>query len=99
MIDTTLTLEWDPPQGSGPEAIVDNYIISISPDPLSHPGVNMNLSSPWNLTLAHNTTYSIGITAVNCAGESNNLTLPDIEYSRKITIILMTSCCTICFNS
>ena len=85
MRDTTLTLEWDPPQGSGPEAIVDSYTISISPDPLSHPGVNMNLSSPWNVTLAHNTTYSIGITAVNCAGESDNFTLPDIEYGTKIT--------------
>ena len=80
MTDTTLTLEWDPPQGSGPEAIVDSYTISISPDPLSHLGVNMNLSSPWNVTLAHNTTYSIGITAVNCAGESDSFTLADIQY-------------------
>ena len=94
MTDTTLTLEWDSPQASGPEG---SYTISISPDPLSHPGVNMNLSSPWNVTLAHNTTYSIGITAVNCAGESDNFTLPDIEYGMKIKFYLLWPM--ICYSS
>ena len=82
MMETVVTLEWDPPQGSGPEAIVDSYAILISPDPPHHAGINMNLSSPWDVTLAHNTTYIIGITAVNCAGESEMSILPDIEYGK-----------------
>ena len=79
---TTLTFEWDPPLGSGPEAVVDNYTISISPAPLSHPSTNVVPSSPWNVTLAHNIPYTINITSVNCAGESDRFTFPDIEYSK-----------------
>ena len=93
MTNTTLTLEWDLPQGSGPEAIVDSYTISISPSPLSHPGINMGVFSPWNVTLAHNTTYNIEITAVNCAGESRAFSLPDIEYSEKINLDAHGICC------
>ena len=82
MTDTTLTLEWDPPQGSGPEAIVDSYTISIS-NPMSQPLLFPNLSSPWNITLAHNTSYSIGLAALNCAGDGAAFFLPTIEYSEE----------------
>ncbi len=82
MVNTTLTFEWDPPQGSGSEVIVDYYIISISPRPLSHSITNVVPSFPWNVTLAHNTVYSANITAVNCAGVSDTFVLFDIEYSK-----------------
>ena len=79
--DTTITFKWDPPQGVGPEAIVDYYVIAISPAPLSHPILNNVSSSPWNVTVAYNTGYSVNITAVNCAGRSGTFVLADFEYS------------------
>ena len=80
---TTITLAWNPSPGSGPEAIVDNYIISISPQPLSHSSENIVLSSPWNVSLSHNTIYSVNITAANCAGLSDTYVLPNIEYGKN----------------
>ena len=76
----TVLFEWDPPQGLGPEEVVDYYRITISPAPLSHPSINSVNSSVWNVTLAYNTPYTANITAVNCAGESPSITLEDIEY-------------------
>lgn len=80
--NTAVTFEWDPPNGSGPEAVVDYYIISISPAPLSHPERNVVHSLLWNVTLAHNTYYKINITAVNCAGPGETFIFSDIEYSK-----------------
>ena len=80
--NVTLTFEWDPPQGVGPELIVDYYLIAISPAPLSHPILNNVSSSPWNVTVDYNTVYSVNITAVNCAGQSGTLSLENIEYSK-----------------
>ena len=82
-METTITLVWDPPQGNGPEAIVDNYTISISPAPPNQPANILVSSSPWNVTLAHNNVYNINLTAINCIGESKPVTLPDIEYSKR----------------
>ena len=79
---TTLVFEWDSPQGSGPAAIVDNYIISIFPRPLSHPSLNMIEFPPWNVTLSHNTAYTIIIRANNCAGVSNGYTFDETQYSK-----------------
>ncbi len=73
--------EWDPPLGIGPEAIVDNYTITITPEPVSHPISNEVLASPWNVTLNYNVIYTATITAVNCNGDSDILTLFSIEYS------------------
>lgn len=98
MMDTTITLEWDLPQGSGPETIVDSYIISISPSPLSHPAVNWILFSPWNVTLAHNITYSINISAVNCVGESATFVLPNLEYSEDTLEVRYEGCKKFYFN-
>lgn len=85
MVKTTVTFEWDSPQGSGPEATVDYYIISISPRPLSHPCTNVVQviqSLLWNVTVAHNTVYTVNISAVNCAGQSDSYTFPQIEYGK-----------------
>lgn len=83
MMDTTLIFDWDPPQGLGPEAIVDDYVISISPSPLSHPGTDVVSSPPWNVTLDHNTLYTINITAMNCAGEGDTFIAAEIEYRKQ----------------
>ena len=80
----TVTFEWDPPQGSGPEVVVDYYRIAISPAPLSHPSINSVNSSAWNVTLDYNTPYTANITAVNCAGESSSYSLENIEYGMCI---------------
>ena len=81
-MNTTLTFEWDLPQGLGPENIVDYYVIYILPEPLSHPIMNVVSDPPWNVTLQHNVKYSTNITAVNCAGQSETFTYSDIEYSK-----------------
>ena len=79
--NTTITFEWDPPQGRGPEAIVDYYSILVTPRPLSHPPSNIVYFTPWNVTLDYNIVHTATITAVNCAGESNPFILTNIEFS------------------
>ena len=82
--NVTVTFVWDPPQGMGPEVIVDYYLVSISPRPLSHPIVNRVYSSPWNVTVDYNTVYTANITAVNCVGQSANVSsLQHIRYLGK----------------
>ena len=77
---TTLMFDWRPPQGSGPETVVDYYTVFISPSPPSRPSYNVVSSPPWNVTLSHNVVYSVNITATNCAGESEVVAFPEIEY-------------------
>ena len=80
----TVTFEWDEPRGSGPEVVVDTYIITIYPSPLTPSDVNRLPNSPlaFNATLDYNTTYMATITAENCAGRSETFVYPDrIEYS------------------
>ena len=79
--NTTITFEWDPPQGSGPEAIVDYYLIVVTLRPLSHPVSNKVYSIPWSVTLEYNIEHTAVITAVNCAGESSPFILTNIEFS------------------
>ena len=81
-IAKTVTFEWDEPRGIGPELIVDYYLISITPQPRSHPIINNVSSSPWNVTLDFNVAYITTITAVNCAGQSMTLVLPESEFSK-----------------
>ncbi len=87
----TLAFEWDGPQGSGPQAIVDAYIIAIAPGSLSPSGINMLPNSPqiFNVTLNYNTSYTAAIAAVNCAGESTTFVYPaNIEYGTKLEEIM-----------
>ena len=92
--DITLTFQWDPPQGVGPEVIVDYYWISIFPPPVSHSMINNVTSSPWNVTVDYNTIYFVNITAVNCAGQSGTFELPHYEYGmhKLACTLLMTEC-------
>ena len=79
-VNNTITFEWDPPQGMGPEVIVDYYLIFITPAPLSHPILNNVSSSPWDVTVNYNTLYSVNITALNCAGKSGTFVFSDFLY-------------------
>ena len=83
-MNTTLTFEWDSPQGIGPETIVDNYTITISPSPPLQPNKYRVMQPPWIVTLTHNTIYSINITAANCAGESAAFEFSEIEYGKQM---------------
>ena len=82
--NNTVTFDWDPQQGVGPEVIVDYYKIIISPTPLSHTRINLVESSPWNVTLGYNTMYTANIIATNCAGESGSLLLSGINYGNTL---------------
>ena len=74
-METIVALDWDPiPLGTGPEVTVDNYILYISSSLMSEPLINVTDSPPVNITLDHNVLYSISLTALNCAGESENQT-------------------------
>ena len=84
-LDTIVIFLWDPPQGNGPEAVVDSYKISITPRPVSHPVLNVvSYTTSWNVTLYFNVEYSATIIAVNCEGDSSPFTLYDIKYSELV---------------
>ena len=83
-MNTTIRFEWDPPQGRGPDAVVDFYLISILPRPLSHPITSVAYSTAWNATIEYNMEYTVSITAVNCAGEGNPFVLPGLEISKNL---------------
>ena len=84
--ETIVTLNWDPPQGSGPETIVDDYILSIWPSPPYQAAVTKIPFTLWNVTLSHNTIYNINLTAINCAGQSEPFIVLGIEYSKESTL-------------
>ena len=80
-IEVIGTLDWDPPQGSGLEAIVDYYILFFSPSPI-HQLAKINLpSGPQRVILSHNVQYNINLTAVNCLGQSEPFIL-NIEFGK-----------------
>ena len=91
--NTTVTFQWEPPQGEGPQAVVDYYLFSVFPQPLSQP-VAANISNiflSWNVTVEYNTSYFVNITAGNCAGDSETAVLPTIiEFSKSLNCILIT---------
>ena len=83
MMNFTVNFKWNPPDGRGPEAIVDNYTISILPMPLSHPISNVVYSTNFNVTLDYNVIYNATVTASNCAGKSKRVYLTNIEYGKN----------------
>ena len=87
--NVTVTFDWYPPQGNGPEVIVDSYEISVTPSPLSHSNPITINSTIWNMTLNFNTAYVATITSINCVGAGMSFILQNIEFSKLITIILL----------
>ena len=81
--ETTVSLAWNPPQGSGPEVIVQNYSIVLSPAPQYQSAVIIVSSPPWNVTLLHNQEYIINITSLNCAGESTPPVVLNVEFGKQ----------------
>ncbi len=76
--NVTVTFEWNEPQGSGPQAIVDNYIVIITPLPLYPSDIIVlpNSLLTLDVTLNYNTMYRATITAENCAGMSETFAYP-----------------------
>ncbi len=72
-----LTLTWSPPSSTGGVSV--NYVLTISPSPLSGSPVTVETTST-QITVSYNTPYNVTIRAVNCAGMSNDTmaTIPSI---------------------
>ena len=78
--NVTVTFKWSPPQGYGPEVIVDGYKIIITPAPLSHPTSNIITALIWNVTLEFNVIYNATIISINCAGFGSPYSLHNIIF-------------------
>ncbi len=72
-----LTLTWSPPFSTGGVSV--NYVLTISPPPLSGSPVTVETTST-QITVSYNTPYNVTIRAVNCAGMSSDTmaTIPSI---------------------
>ncbi len=79
-METIVTLDWDT---NGSEK---NYTVSVSATSVSNLSYVVD-SSPLNITLAHNVSYSVSITAVNCAGESAAQTI-EVKISKCCSSLL-----------
>ncbi len=80
VMDILVLFEWDPPSGSGPEAVVESYTVIIRPAPEFHPSINTGLSLPFiYVTLNYSVIYSASVHSINCIGESN-VTILTAEY-------------------
>ena len=81
-LGSVVNLTWDLPP---PTVIVENYSVSISPAPLSHPTGYFSLTSPplINITLMDNVLYTVNLTAMNCVEESEIFT-QDILLSESL---------------
>ena len=74
MMVTTFTLEWDlPSNDEQPSSFVEYYTVTTIPP--SRPGTIIVNSPPLNITLDHNILYNVRLAAVNCAGESESITI------------------------
>jgi hypothetical protein len=83
LLNTTVTFTWDPPPGTGVKTILDNYVLSVVPQSLSHPASNFVYSDIINVTLKYNLEYTATLIAVNCAGNSNPpAILTNLEFSK-----------------
>ena len=67
--------EWDLPQGSGPEDVLNSYNITITTIPISDPISNLTQFTEFSLSANYNVEYTITLFAMNCAGESSPTTI------------------------
>ncbi len=68
----SITLTWSPPSFTGGVSV--NYVLTISPPPLSESSVIVETTST-QITVSYNTPYNVTIRAVNCAVMSNDATV------------------------
>ena len=73
-IGTRVTLEWTPPTNTGGEGVrIDRYIVNMTgPDGYTCPLDQCNVTTPSTTItgLQCNTSYTVTVRAVNCAGVS-----------------------------
>ena len=67
--------EWDLPQGSGPEDVLNSYNITITTIPISDPISNLTQFTEFSLSANYNVEYTITLFAMKCAGESSPTTI------------------------
>lgn len=84
--DVILTLSWDQPQGRGSEIVVDHYELNITPMPLSHPVFITVPSPPLFVIVNSSSSYVVHISAVNCAGKSEQFISSPIRYCKFMAV-------------
>ena len=73
-----VTFDWDPPNGTGTQTIVETYHFVVTPKPIQP--ISNTSTSPISIFLSYNVKYSVHIFAVNCAGDSEAATISNISY-------------------
>lgn len=84
MFTTNITFEWNPPPGNGVQTVVDKYVFAIYPQLLSSTTSNFVYSTNLTVTQEYNVDYTATLIAVNCAGESDPVTLSNVKFSKLI---------------
>lgn len=70
--------DWEPPLGKGPQFIVESYqftTVSNSSDYTTDV-----TSSTSNVTLEYNEEFTVSVVSVNCAGQSEPITLTKVIF-------------------
>ena len=67
--------EWDVPQRSSPESVMDSYNITITTIPISDPISNLTQFTEFIVFANYNVEYTITLFAMNCVGESSPTTI------------------------
>jgi hypothetical protein len=77
-----VNLTWEAPVGEGAAAIVDYYRLTVMPEPVYQPQVNVTTLSS-QIVLEYNQSYHIAINPVNCVGSRDITLLYNIHYSES----------------
>ena len=75
---STLTFNWNIPEGPDFGAVIDHTTIHVIPRPPYQKSIKRVEHPPWNITLEHNIRYTISAVFENCAGMSDVFILPVI---------------------
>ena len=81
--NVTVFFEWTSPMGEGSAYAVESYIFSVSSASNADYYAANNIStSSTNTILEYNMDYEVFVTSVNCAGQSEPLSITNIHFGK-----------------